>query len=69
MGFLSGALGWEVGETLTLNVVFSVLSFLASYYFIKNYIPIFITRGLYGADQCKVELVVMLDDSFGFLAS
>jgi hypothetical protein len=47
---------WDIGETLTLNVVFSVLSCLASYYFIKNYIPIFILRGLFGGDKCKVAI-------------
>lgn len=58
---LTSVLEWEIGETLTLNIVFSLLSFLASYYFIRSYIPIFIARGLYGSDQCKVDRRVYVE--------
>jgi len=55
MALLTGSLEWQIAETLAVNVGFSVISGLASYYFIKNYIPIFISRGLYGADKCKKD--------------
>jgi hypothetical protein len=55
MGLTSGSLVWEIGQTLSLNICFSALTGLASFYFVKNYIPIFIARGLLGGDKCKVS--------------
>ncbi|KAI6189828.1 GlcNAc-1-P transferase [Aphelenchoides bicaudatus] len=51
---LTGVLELEIENTLALNVLFSILSFLAAYYYIKTFIPIFISRGLYGGDKCKL---------------
>ena len=34
----------------------SVLAGCASYYFMLQYMPLFIERKLYGRDQCKVKL-------------
>ncbi|KAI6186697.1 Glycosyltransferase, group 4 family [Aphelenchoides besseyi] len=47
----------EIGKTLLLNLLFSVAAGFASYFLIKEYIPIFIGRGFFGRDQCKKDKV------------
>ncbi|KAI6228934.1 Glycosyltransferase, group 4 family [Aphelenchoides fujianensis] len=48
---------WPIQITLLLNVAFSAAAGFASWYFIREYIPIFIARGFFGRDQCKKDQV------------
>lgn len=40
--------------TLIANVIISLAAGISAYYLILQYIPIFVNRGLYGTDLCKV---------------
>lgn len=53
------ALSWGIRETVAVNAGFSVAAGVLAYYLMKQYIPLFIQRKLYGQDQCKVGVALV----------
>ncbi|KAH7730359.1 Protein Y60A3A.14 [Aphelenchoides avenae] len=51
----AASFSWGIRETVAVNAGFSVAAGLLAYYLMKQYIPLFIQRKLYGQDQCKVD--------------
>lgn len=45
---------WSIAKTLGANFVLSVCAGVSAHHFMKQFIPLFIQRKLYGLDQCKV---------------
>lgn len=60
----ASSFSWGIRETVAVNVGFSVAAGLLAYYLMKQYIPLFIQRKLYGQDQCKVRSSFMIAIDF-----
>lgn len=48
---------WNILPIIIANIVMSFIAGWASYYYMSQFMPIFIQRKLYGYDQCKVKII------------